>query len=258
MLMQGKVVMVAGVGPGMGRSFALASAREGADVVLAARTAPRLDEVDKEVAALGRRALAVPCDLTDPATAEQLSATAREEFGRVDTLVYNALAMPPIEGLGVVPLEALTAAFDRNVMAALRLTRQLVPALSGAKGSVVIVNSMVIRFSELSMGPYKLVKSAMLAMAQNLATEFGPQGIRVNSVVPGQVWGDSLKGYFGYLAEQRDATVEDIYEEVAAGIDLRKLPEPDDVADAVLFLASDLARAVTGQSLDVNGGEHHH
>ena len=117
---------------------------------------------------------------------------------------------------------------------------------------------MVIRFSELSMGPYKLVKTAMLAMAQNLATEFGPQGIRVNSVVPGQVWGDSLKWYFGYLAKQRDVTVEDIYEEVAAGIDLRKLPEPDDVADAVLFLASDLARAVTGQSLDVNGGEHHH
>jgi NAD(P)-dependent dehydrogenase (short-subunit alcohol dehydrogenase family) len=117
---------------------------------------------------------------------------------------------------------------------------------------------MVIRFSELSMGPYKLVKTAMLAMAQNLATEYGPRGIRVNTVVPGQVWGDSLKAYFGYLATQNDETVEDIYERVAAGIDLRKLPEPDDVADAVLFLASDLARAVTGQALDVNSGEHHH
>ena len=258
MLMQDKVVMVAGVGPGMGRSIALASAREGADVVLASRTTSRLDAVAKEVAALGRRALPVPCDLTDPATAEQLAAAAQETFGRVDTLVYNALAMPPIEGLGVMPLEALTAAFDGNVMAALRLTRQIIPALAESRGSVVMISSMVIRFSELSMGPYKLVKTAMLAMAQNLATEFGPRGIRVNSVAPGQVWGDSLKGYFGYLATQRDATVEDIYQEVAAGIDLRKLPEPDDIADAVLFLASDLARAVTGQCLDVNSGEHHH
>jgi NAD(P)-dependent dehydrogenase (short-subunit alcohol dehydrogenase family) len=258
MLMQDKVVMVAGVGLGMGRSIALASAREGADVVLASRTASRLDEVAKEVAALGRRALSVPCDLTDPATAEQLAAAAQETFGRVDTLVYNALTMPPIESLGVVPLEALPTAFDGNVMAALRLTRQLIPALADSRGSVVIINSMVIRFSELSMGPYKLVKTAMLAMAQNLATEFGPRGIRVNSVAPGQVWGDSLKWYFGHLAKQRDVTVEDIYEEVAAGIDLRKLPEPDDVADAVLFLASDLARAVTGQCLDVNSGEHHH
>jgi NAD(P)-dependent dehydrogenase (short-subunit alcohol dehydrogenase family) len=258
MLMQDKVVIVAGVGPGMGRSIALASAREGADVVLASRTASRLDEVAKEVAALGRRALSVPCDLTDPATAEQLAASASEAFGRVDTLVYNALAMPPIAGLGTVPLEALPAAFDGNVMAALRLTRQLIPALADTRGSVVIINSMVIRFSELSMGPYKLIKTAMLAMAQNLATEFGPVGIRVNSVAPGQVWGDTLKGYFGYLSEQRDVTVEDIYKEVAAGIDLRKLPEPDDIADAVLFLASDLARAVTGQCLDVNSGEHHH
>jgi NAD(P)-dependent dehydrogenase (short-subunit alcohol dehydrogenase family) len=258
MLMQDKVVIVAGVGPGMGRSIALASAREGADVVLASRTASRLDEVAKEVAALGRRALTVPCDLTDPATAEQLTAAAQQEFGRVDTLVYNALAMPPMEGLGTVPLESLTTAFDGNVMAALRLTRQLLPALADSKGSVVIVNSMVIRFSELTMGPYKLVKTAMLAMAQNLSAEYGPLGVRVNSVAPGQIWGDSLKWYFGHLAEQRDVTVEDIYKEVAAGIDLRKLPEPDDVADAVLFLASDLARAVTGQCLDVNSGEHHH
>jgi NAD(P)-dependent dehydrogenase (short-subunit alcohol dehydrogenase family) len=258
MLMQDKVVIVAGVGPGMGRSIALASAREGADVVLAARTATRLDEVAKEIAALGRRALPVPCDLTSPATAEQLTTAAQETFGRVDTLVYNALAMPPIEGLGTVPLEALTAAFDGNVMAALRLIRQLAPALTDSRGSVVMISSMVIRFSELTMGPYKLVKTAMLAMAQNLATEYGPRGIRVNTVAPGQVWSDSLKGYYGHLATQNDETVEDIYQRVAAGIDLRRLPEPDDVADAVLFLASDLARAVTGQCLDVNSGEHHH
>ncbi|HEX3955529.1 MAG TPA: SDR family oxidoreductase [Trebonia sp.] len=253
-----KVVVVAGIGPGLGRSIALASAREGADVVLAARTASRLDEVAKEVAALGRRALCVPTDVTDAQAAERLARMAHQEFGRVDALVYNALAMPPIKPLGAVPLEALQTAFDANVVAALRLTRLFIPALAETKGSVVIINSMVVRFSEPTMGPYKLAKAAMLAMAQTLATEFGPQGIRVNSVAPGHIWGDSLKWYFGYLAKKRGVTSEEIYAETAASIDLRKLPEPDEIADAAVFLVSPLARAITGQCLDVNCGEYHH
>src|SRR5205085_12035150 len=107
MMLKDKVVVVAGVGPGLGRSIALASAREGADVVLAARTAARLDEVAKEVDGLGRRALCVPTDLSDAAAQEHLAMAARDGFGRVDALVYNALAMPPIKGLETVPLEAL-------------------------------------------------------------------------------------------------------------------------------------------------------
>ena len=106
MLLPDKVVVVAGVGSGLGRSIALASAREGADVVLAARTAARLDDVAKEVAALGRRGLAVPTDLADAEAVERLTATAHDAFGRVDALVYNALAMPPIKELGEVGLDA--------------------------------------------------------------------------------------------------------------------------------------------------------
>ena len=123
MMLPDKVVVVAGVGPGLGRAIALASAREGADVVLAARTASRLDEVAKEVAALGRRGLAVPADLADADAAAHLADAAREEFGRVDALVYNALAMPPIKDLTSVDLDAIGAGFDANVVAALRLTR---------------------------------------------------------------------------------------------------------------------------------------
>jgi len=258
MLLPDKVVVVAGVGSGLGRSIALASAREGADVVLAARTAARLDEVAKEVAALGRRGLAVPTDLGDPEAVERLAATAQQEFGRVDALVYNALAMPPLKDLGVVGLDALQTSFDANVVAALRLTRLLTSALAESKGAVVMINSMVVRFSQRTMGPYKLTKAALLAMAQSLATELGPQGIRVNSVAPGHIWGDSLQWYFGYLAKKRGVTAEQIYAETAALIDLRRLPEPDEIADAAVFLASDLARAITGQCLDVNCGEYHH
>jgi len=165
MMLQDKVVVVAGVGPGLGRAIALASVREGADVVLAARTAARLDDVAKEVTGLGRRGLAVPADLADAAAADHLAQAALDGFGQVDALVYNALAMPPIKTLGDVSLEALGASFDANVVAALRLTRLFTPALAESAGSVVMINSMVVRFSQLTMGPYKLTKAALLAMA---------------------------------------------------------------------------------------------
>src|SRR6201990_2292790 len=123
MMLKDKVVVVAGVGSGVGRSVALASAREGADVVLAARTAARLDDVAKEVTGMARRGLAVPADLADAAAAEHLAEAALDAFGRVDALVYNALAMPPIKALGTVGLDALGASFDGNVVTALRLIR---------------------------------------------------------------------------------------------------------------------------------------
>ncbi len=258
MMLQDKVVVVAGVGPGLGRSIALARAREGADVVLAARTAARLDDVAKEIAALGRRGVAVPTDLTDAAASGTLTEAAIAAFGRVDALVYNALAMPPIKDLMVVDLDAIQNAFKGNVIAALGLIRQFVPYLNESKGSVVMINSMVVRFSQRTMAPYKMAKAALLAMAQSLATELGPRGIRVNSVAPGHIWGDSLKWYFSYLAHKRGVDPQDIYDETAARIDLGRLPEPDEIADAAVFLASPLARAITGQCLDVNCGEYHH
>jgi NAD(P)-dependent dehydrogenase (short-subunit alcohol dehydrogenase family) len=258
MMLQDKVVVVLGVGPGLGRSIALASAREGADVVLAARTVSKLEEVAKEVTALGRRPLTVQMDLTDPDAGERLASAAMAEFGRVDSMVYNALAMPPIKDLMVVDLAALNTAFDANVVAALRLVRAMVPHLPAPGGSLVMINSMVVRFSQRTMAPYKMAKAALLAMAQSLATELGPKGIRVNSVAPGHIWGDSLKWYFSYLAHKREVDPQVIYDETAAGTDLRRLPEPDEIANATVFLASDMAAAITGQCLDVNCGEYHH
>ena len=258
MLLQDKVVIVSGIGPGLGRSIAVRSAEQGADVVLAARTESRLEEVAKEVTALGRRALAVPTDIGDPAAAERLRDATLAEFGRADALVHNALAMPPIKNLSQVDLHAISAAFDVNVLGAVRLVRLFTPALAASAGSVTMINSMVVRFSQPTMGPYKATKAALLAVAQSLATELGPQGIRVNSVAPGHIWGDSLKWYFSYLAKKRDVDPQHIYDETAENTDLRRLPEPDEIADAVVFLASPMARAITGQCLDVNCGEYHH
>jgi NAD(P)-dependent dehydrogenase (short-subunit alcohol dehydrogenase family) len=258
MLLQDKVVVVSGIGPGLGRSIAIRSAQQGADVVLAARTQSRLDEVAAEVKAAGRRALSVPTDVTDPDAAQRLMEATLAEFGRADALVHNALAMPPIKDLRVVDLDAMTASFQTNVVAALRMTRLFAPALIESGGSVTMINSMVVRFSQRTMGPYKATKAALLAVAQSLASEFGPDGVRVNSVAPGHIWGDSLQWYFGYLAKKRGVDPQEVYDETAANTDLRRLPLPDEIADAVVFLSSPMARAITGQCIDVNCGEFHH
>lgn len=258
MLLTGKVVVVSGVGPGLGRALAVRCAEQGAHLVLAARTESRLTEVAEEITALGRRAVPVPTDINDDDAAAHLADVAVATFGRVDTLINNAFAVPPLRDLGEVELDAVRAGFDTTVIAALRLTRLFASALAEAHGSVVMVNSAVLRHSRRPYGPYKMAKSALLALARSLSTELGPRGVRVNSVVPGYIWADVLKRYFDYLGKQRDVPARQIYDETAATLDLRRLPEPDEVADAAIFLASDMARAITGQCLDVNGGEFHH
>ncbi|KUL41442.1 SDR family oxidoreductase [Actinoplanes awajinensis] len=253
-----KVVLVAGVGPGLGQALAVRAAQHGADVVLAARTESFLAEVAGKVTAAGRHALVVPTDLTDDDASAALMRAALDRFGRVDGLVTNAFVMPPMRALGKVDLDDLRASFDVNVLAALRLTRLLTPALVESGGAVVMVNSAVLRHSRHPFGPYKLAKAGLLAVAQNLASELGPKGVRVNSVAPGWIWADSLRMWFDYQATQREVPPQQIYDEIAAGTDLRRLPEPDEVADAALFLLSGLARGITGQCLDVNCGEFHH
>ena len=115
---------------------------------------------------------------------------------------------------------------------------------------------MVVRHSQAKYGAYKMAKSALLAMSQSLATELGEQGIRVNSVVPGYIWGDTLKSYFNHQAGKYGTTVEEIYTATAANSDLKRLPTEEEVASAIMFMASDLSSGITGQTLDVNCGEY--
>jgi NAD(P)-dependent dehydrogenase (short-subunit alcohol dehydrogenase family) len=257
-LLEGKVVVVSGVGPGLGRSIAVECARAGADIVLAARTESRLVEVAEEVRTLDRRALPVITDVTDETACRTLAEATLDEFGRVDTLVNNAFLSPPLADLGDTDFDRMRAAFEVNVFAALRLTNLFAPALVESRGCVIMINSSVLRHSERPYGAYKMTKASLLALAQNLSTELGPKGVRVNTVAPGYIWADTLKSYFEYLGRKRGTSAQVIYDETAATIDLRKLPEPDEIAGAVVFLASDLARAISGHCLDVNGGQYHH
>ncbi len=255
-MLDGKVVVISGVGPALGTTLARRCAEAGADLVLAARTAERLDDVAKQITDSGRRAVAVTTDITDEAQVNNLVESALAAYGSVDVLINNAFRVPSMKPLADTTFQHIRDAIELTVLGALRLTQAFTPALAAANGSVVNVNSMVVRHSQAKYGAYKMAKSALLAMSQSLATELGDDGIRVNSVVPGYIWGDTLKSYFTHQAGKYGTTVEQIYAATAAQSDLKRLPTEDEVASAILFMASDLASGITGQTLDVNCGEY--
>lgn len=255
-LLTGKVVVISGVGPALGTTLARRCAEAGADLVLAARTVERLEEVSAQVTALGRRALAVGTDITDAAQVDNLVATSIAEFGKVDVLINNAFRVPSMKPFAKTSFDHIRDTIELTVLGALRLIQGFTPALTESKGSVVNVNSMVVRHSDPKQGAYKMAKSALLAMSQSLASELGEAGIRVNSVLPGYIWGGTLQSYFEHQAGKYGTTVDEIYKAAAANSDLKKLPTEDEVASAILFMASDLSSGITGQTLDVNCGEY--
>nr|HQV19107.1 SDR family oxidoreductase [Gordonia sp. (in: high G+C Gram-positive bacteria)] len=239
---------------GLGKAICRRMADAGATVVLAARTESRLAEIAVE---LGENTLVVPTDITDDATVDNLRERVIDRFGRVDVLVNNAFALPSMKPLARTDFDQITASLNLTVLGTLRVIKAFTEPLADTAGAIVNINSMVIRHSEPRYGSYKLAKSALLAMSQTLATELGERGIRINSVAPGYIWDDQLKWYFGQVADKYGITTEQVYQQTAARSDLKRLPEPDEIADAVVFLASPMARAITGHTLDVNCGEYH-
>ena len=259
MLLQNKVAIVSGIGPGMGRDISLAFAREGAKLALAARSPGKLEKALAEVRAAGAEAISVPTDITQPEDCARLVAAAEKAFGRVDVLVNNAFHQGTYVPVESADLEKWREPFEVNVLGTLRLTQQVIPLMKRlGGGSIVMINSMVIRDVLPTMADYAASKAALMAATQGLARELGPSKIRVNSVVPGYIWGPSLQWYFGDLAKKRGITPQQVYDEVAANTALRHLPTSEEIAPAVVFFASDLSRVITGQSLDVNGGHIFH
>ncbi len=256
-LLKGKVIVVSGIGPGLGRSLAVEAAKMGADLVLASRTEARLDELAKEVAEFGVRAVTVVTDVTDEDSRVNLRKKALEAFGRVDCVINTAFAIPPMDPITQIKISALAKVNETNVFAPLRLSALFADALSESKGSVIMLNSCVSFSSQPEYAGYKLSKGTLEHLASSLATELGPRGIRVNSVAPSYIYEDVNRGYFDFIGAVEGKTHEQVYADKAAPTDLKRLASSEEVARATLFLASDLASAVTGQMLTVDCGEFH-
>lgn len=255
MLLKDRVAIISGIGPGLGQAIGHALAREGAAVVLAARSADKLNDLAGEIRSSGGRALAVATDISDDASCRELVASAIAEFGHVDTLVNNAYHPGTYEPIESANLDNWRPPFEVNVLGSLRLSQAVIPSMKKrGSGSIVMINSMSMRRMMATFGAYAASKAALNAATQTLALELGSYGIRVNSVMPGYIWGPPLEAYFAGEAKKAGVPPKAIYDSVAAETALKTIPTSEEIAESVVFFASDMSKVITGQSLDVNAG----
>jgi NAD(P)-dependent dehydrogenase (short-subunit alcohol dehydrogenase family) len=255
-VLAGQVVVVSGVGPGLGRSIAHAAAASGARVALLARRADVLDDIASQIRAKGGDALSVPTDITSPEQCGDAVSAVREHWGRIDGLVNNAFQQPPFELLEEQSLDTIREGFEVNLFGHLSLTKSAAPAMrESGGGSVVMTLSSVLRRARPNFGAYKMAKHALLGLTRALAAELGPGSVRVNAIAPGYIYDEPVKAYFGILAAQQGRSAAEVEAEITAAHPLGFIPTPEQIAKPAVFLLSDLAEAMTGQCLDVNGGE---
>jgi 7-alpha-hydroxysteroid dehydrogenase len=241
----GRVAIVTGAGLGIGRGIAIGLAEAGADVALAARTESDLEEVADRIRSIGRKALVVPTDVTDSSACERLVASTVAEFGRLDILVNNAggamprAAMDTSEGF-------MGRTFAFNVTAPLTLTklaaRRMVDTVG--QGAVVNISSRSASMTQTMFVAYGAAKAALDRMTRNIAPELAPR-VRVNAIDVGGVATRSLDVV---------VTNEALLQKFVEGTPMKRPGQPEDIACAVLYLASDASSWVTGKVFEVDGG----
>ncbi len=240
----GRTALVTGGSRGIGRATALLLARAGADVALTYHSkAAEAEAVCGEIRRLGRRAVATGGDLADPDVVSAMAEAVGRAFGRLDCFVANAGIWPPEEvALGAMELERWRATMAANLDAVFLSTKAAL-RLMGPGGRVVIVASTAGQRGEALHADYAATKGAVIALTKSLAIEYAPD-ILVNCVAPGWVDTDMCIPAFEGDGRAR----------VQATIPLQRIPPAEDIAGPILFLCSDLARHVTGEILNVNGG----
>jgi len=258
MLLKDKVVVVSGIGPGLGVKLAVEAAREGARaVVVAARTPAKLDDAQHRIRAIATECevLKLAVDVTDRAQCLRLVDEAAARFGRIDALLNSAFVHGGFEPVAGADLQGWRALFDTNLFGTMNLTQAVVPQMRRqGGGAIAMINTQAVRKPFAGEGGYAASKGALAVAVKYLAQELGPHSIRVNSVHMGWMWGAPVQGYVERTAAQQGVPPEHLIARIAADIPLGEIPTDDDCAKAALFLVSDYAKAVTGASLDANGG----
>jgi 3-oxoacyl-[acyl-carrier protein] reductase len=242
--LSGRTALVTGGNRGIGRAVALLFARAGADVALTYRSRSEdAEAVVREIRRLGQRASASGGDLADPEVVERIFGEVDREFGRLDCFVANA-GIWPVEDvpLGELPIARWRGTMAANLDAVFLSTRAALRRM-GPGGRVVLVSSTAGQRGEAGHADYAATKGALISLTKSLAIEYAPD-ITVNCLAPGWVDTEMSEPAFGDGARDR----------IASTIPLRRIPPPEDIAGPILFLCSDLARHVTGEVLNVNGG----
>jgi 3-oxoacyl-[acyl-carrier protein] reductase len=241
---EGQTALITGGSRGIGRAAALLLARAGADVALTYHTRTEDAEATaREIRSLGRRAYVIGGDLGVPETSERLAATLKREFGGLDIFVANAGVWPAEETpLAELSVDRWRTTLHANLDSVFLSTRAMLPLMRPG-GRVVIVSSTAGQRGEAFHADYAATKGALISLTKSLALEYAP-GITVNCVAPG--WVDTEMSAPAFTAENR--------ERIRAGIPVGRIATAEDVAGPILFLCSALARHITGEVLNVNGG----
>ncbi len=241
----GRRVVVTGGSKGIGRAIALGFADAGADVSICARGTKALAAAKKEIAALGVRCHAAPCDLADPKAIDRYIGEAAAELGGIDILVNNA------SGYGTSEEEEANwaACIAVDLMATVRASRAAQPFIEKSKaGAIVNISSISGQKATASDPAYGAVKAGLIQFTATQAVVLAAKGIRVNCVAPGSI--EFPEGYWDKIRQNDPAT----YERVKASIPFGRHGRPEEVAHAVLFLASSMASWITGQTIVTDGG----
>jgi NAD(P)-dependent dehydrogenase (short-subunit alcohol dehydrogenase family) len=254
----GQVAVIAGAGPGLGAALARRFGEAGARVALVARSNDSLGVSSDAARSAGAEPLAIAADVATIDGARGAIERTVEQFGRIDVLVNTAFAAPPrrmLLEMADADLEVWRRTVDLGGYGTLLACRFAAPHMARARrGAIVNVTSMSSRLGMPGRSDYAAGKAVAHKIAQSLAAELGPSGIRVNCVAPGHIWSDALERFYRERARQRGIAYEEILAEYTGEMALRRIATADEVASAVLFLASDLASAITGAVLDVNAG----
>jgi NAD(P)-dependent dehydrogenase (short-subunit alcohol dehydrogenase family) len=254
----GRVAIITGAGKGIGRAVSRLFAREGARIVLAGRDAGALDSAVSEMseAELECCAVAQVCDVTKPEDAEQLAARALSEWGQVDILVDTAGGTGAIETPAhEYPVEEFRKILELNVVGTFLPCRAVIPAMiERGRGRIINVAGTSGLRGYRNRSGYSASKWGVRGFTKTLALELGPHGITVNDVCPHVTNGTRMERIVRAKAEKLGRTVDQVYGDFASETALGRFVDEIDVAEAVLFLASDRARSITGQDIVVDAG----
>jgi 3-oxoacyl-[acyl-carrier protein] reductase len=240
--LSGRTALVTGASRGIGAAVALTLAEAGAQVVLTARDGAALDEVAAKVGTLGAEALATPGDIASPEFIKALFQTAFARFKQLDILVNNAGALS--DGLlGMIPDAQIEAGLRVNLTASIQCTQLAARLMQRRKtGSIILMTSIMGTVGAPGQAVYAAAKAGLVGLTRAAAKELAPAGVRVNALAPGFI----ETAMVGGLTDAQRA-------ERVGAIGMGRPGTPEEVADAVLFLSSDLSRYVTGQVIGVDG-----
>lgn len=247
MLLQKKSIIITGASSGIGAAAALLFAKQGARLILGARRARELAEVVSRITAAGGEALAIPGDVTDLAYAQELVNAARAEYGGLDGALNNAGRMGSGAMLADTPVEEWSEVIETNLTACFLAARAQVPALLERGGGTLTFTGSFVGVTAVlpGMGPYAASKAGLVGLVQALAVDYGPRGIRANALLPG--------GTMTALA--MDAATNPKTAAFLSGLHaLKRIAQPEEIANAALFLASDMSSFVTGSAMLADGG----